>query len=284
MNKVLLYHKNCPDGLGAALAASMSSNPPDLYIPVTHHEELSLSLEELDVIIADFCYPRDQLLKLKSTARSLVVLDHHKTAEADCKGLDFCIFDMNRSGAGLAWDYFHPNTPRPLLIDLIEYRDLGHYWNNKVHEGKFLYIKELLSYVDSFDKNIQVWYNLLQRLEHPTLLNECIIEGQAILRYQKSQIEYLAKSYHYVDLFGVRYPAVNTSTYQSDVANHLAERHGGVGATYHILSNGMVKFSLRSSPSKFVDVSEIAKQFGGGGHSMASGFTLSSIADIKICK
>ena len=35
-----------------------------------------------------------------------------------------------------------------------------------------------------------------------------------------------------------------------------------------------VKGSLRSEPSKKVDVSKIAKSFGGGGHKLASGFKI----------
>jgi hypothetical protein len=34
------------------------------------------------------------------------------------------IFDMNRSGAGLAWDYFQPMTSRLRFIDYLEDRDL----------------------------------------------------------------------------------------------------------------------------------------------------------------
>ena len=56
------------------------------------------------LIIVDFSYPRAIMERLPLDT---VVLDHHKTAEANCAGLlnlPFLTFDMNRSGAGLAWD------------------------------------------------------------------------------------------------------------------------------------------------------------------------------------
>jgi len=37
---------------------------------------------------------------------------------------------------------------------------------------------------------------------------------------------------------------------------------------------GKIKGSLRSEPQKGVDVSKIAKQLGGGGHKLASGFEI----------
>jgi hypothetical protein len=68
----------------------------------------------LDVAIVDFSYKRPVMIELARKAKSILVLDHHKTAEAEliepCPGIEVH-FDMNRSGAVMAWEYFHPGVP-----------------------------------------------------------------------------------------------------------------------------------------------------------------------------
>jgi hypothetical protein len=41
----------------------------------------------LDVAIVDFSYKRPVMVELASKAKSILVLDHHKTAQADLDGL-----------------------------------------------------------------------------------------------------------------------------------------------------------------------------------------------------
>lgn len=54
----------------------------------------------------------------------------------------------------------------------------------------------------------------------------------------------------------------------------LAQKSGTYGATYYSTKDGSLKWSLRSTGN--YDVSAIAKDFGGGGHKNAAGFTLVS--------
>jgi oligoribonuclease NrnB/cAMP/cGMP phosphodiesterase (DHH superfamily) len=74
-----------------------------------------------------------------------VVLDHHKTAQEALsnwtdkpENLEI-VFDMNRSGAGITWDYFsasHDDLPlRPPLIDYVEDRDI---WKFALSDSKII--------------------------------------------------------------------------------------------------------------------------------------------------
>src|SRR5690606_35880403 len=36
----------------------------------------------------------------------------------------YALIDQQRSGAGIAWDFFHPGVPRPALVNHVEDRDL----------------------------------------------------------------------------------------------------------------------------------------------------------------
>jgi len=118
-----LYHANCADGFAAALAVWMKYKDSYEYIPVQYGNPAP-PVDGRDVLIVDFSYPRKELLQLKEAAKSLLVIDHHKTAEKELAGLDFCIFDMNKSGAVLTYQYISPDQEIPKLFLYIQDRDL----------------------------------------------------------------------------------------------------------------------------------------------------------------
>ena len=121
MNRVCIYHGGCPDGFTAAWAAKQAY--PDAELVPGYYGAPPPDVGGCDVLIVDFSYPRPVLIEMEMVASRLRVYDHHKTAEADLEGLSFCVFDMERSGAGLAWDEL-VGGERPWLIDYVEDRDL----------------------------------------------------------------------------------------------------------------------------------------------------------------
>ena len=164
MTTLCIYHANCADGFGAAravhralgddmefVAAKYGDNPPagtkwcDKDCSCDPEETPVCSLRGRDILIVDFSYPLATLRAMAAEARSVLVLDHHKTAQKDLLELPTigvpyktwlayngkdqapypaAIFDMDRSGAGITWDYLSGGQPRPRIIDLVEDRDL----------------------------------------------------------------------------------------------------------------------------------------------------------------
>ena len=268
---VLLYHSNCPDGFGAAWSFWKKYGDSIDYIPVSHGVEPP-DVSGLNVFIADFCYKRDILLSLKDKAKSITVLDHHKSAEEDCGDLDFCTFDMEHSGAYMAWRYLNPNDRVPLLIKYIEDRDL---WRWKLDSTE-----SILSAVDSFEKTFDNW----------DMLSDCLDEvnspswgrvktmGDGILQYKKSLISSLMRNVHNISIAGKSVPAINIPFFQSEVAAELAKECDYAAAYY--FDGESYKFSLRSK-THGSDVSLIAGMFGGGGHKNAAGFRVDSLSNLN---
>ena len=66
------------------------------------------------------------------------------------------IFDMERSGAGLTWDYFYPGRPRPWLIDYVEDRDL---WRFKIEDAEVVnaYISTIPYTFEAWDEASSIW-------------------------------------------------------------------------------------------------------------------------------
>lgn len=270
MNLLVIVHKSCPDGFGAAFAAYKAR--PDVDFWFAHHGSLPPDVAGRDVVIADFCYPRAQLLEMKAKAKSLAVLDHHATAQRDCGDLDFCHFDMTKSGAVLSWQYFHPydSTP-PSLLEYIQYRDLGYLFTRKTHPDG---LDEILAAVDSYPRTFETWDVLSSRVAKCLSGSDTSIytEGQAILRYKKQLTEQLMKNAHDMEICGHKVKAINASFYQSELGNLLANDNEFGVVWYQGIDS--IKFSLRSFDHK-LDVAKIAENFpGGGGHRNASGFSI----------
>ena len=102
---LLLYHAGCWDGFTAAWVAWLFRGDACEYVPV-YHSEPPPDVTGRNVAIFDFAYKRPVLEQMAAAATSLVIVDHHKSAWADLAGLDYAVFDMNRSGARLAFDWF----------------------------------------------------------------------------------------------------------------------------------------------------------------------------------
>lgn len=263
-NPVVLYHANCPDGYTAAWAAVQAM--PDAEIcPVTHGEPPPFFLDGRDVVIVDFAYPRAVLLDLYERTASLRVIDHHKTAEEDLRGLDFCTFDMQRSGAGLAWDVLC-GTPRPWIIDYVEDRDL---WRFHLPDSL-----DVNAAIMATPQTLEGWSELA---DMP--LDSVISDGRAIRRhintYCENLIEAAARQACGMGVLGSGvwggvFPIINAPfTNVSDLLNAMLGGEGTIAVAWWQRADGKYQWSLRGNG---VDVSAIARAYGGGGHESAAGF------------
>lgn len=254
-----IYHKNCPDGLAAALAVWLQY--PDAEYITAQYGDSPPDVMDQDVIIVDFSYPRDVLEELNRQAKSLVVIDHHKTAQEALAGLDYCIFDMDKSGAVLTWKYLYPNKEMPLLFSYVQDRDL---WTWKLPNSK-----EVSAALRSYKPFFTEWQQFLSDEN----IGWLVTVGKAILRYQNQQIEMvLSREPSLVEIGGYSVPCINSTTLVSEIGNELAQGQP-FAACYFDTNDGKRVFSLRST-DEGVDVSGIAKQYGGGGHRNAAGFTV----------
>jgi hypothetical protein len=251
----ILYHDNCPDGFGAAYAAWKKYGDTATYIPVRHGNPPPDMPPGSEVYIIDFAYSRTTLETL-AAAHTLQVLDHHKTAEEDLRGLPFAHFDMHKSGAVLAWEYFHPGTEVPLLLQYVQDQDI---WTWKLPEAQ-----EVCTALNLYAFDFEVW----DQLSVETLTQE----GRVALRFKQQLVERLCEKAEMLNFAGHTVPVVNTPLFASEVGNELCLRHPEADFAACYSQQGEVrKWSLRSVGD--FDVSAVAKPFGGGGHRNASGCT-----------
>lgn len=267
MNNIIIYHKNCNDGFGSALVAWIKFKNNAIYYPA-HHNSDPPDVTNMNVYICDFSYKKEVLEKMIQISKSLIVIDHHKTAEKELQAInnENKIFDMNHSGAVLTWKYFFPEKKIPLLLEYIEDRDL---WNNKLK-----YSKECFFALCDLPKDFETWYQYLDDERIPELFTE----GSIIYNHNKLLIKQISKSSYLIeqviDEKSYKIAYLNSIILKSDLGNYLVSEkysESDFSVIYHYEGyDNKTIFSLRSTNEK-TDVSNIAKLFNGGGHKCASG-------------
>lgn len=254
----VLFHHPCTDGMGAKYAAWKKFGDKATYLGVDYKKPMPHIKDGSEVYIIDFSYPKEELRKLRDRSKLLVVLDHHKTAQADLEGEEYAFFDMNKSGAVLAWEYFFPNTEVPSLLQIIQDRDLWRWaFPNTKHILNALSIHG--DKVETWDEIINVPLGMSQR-------------GESISKFQEKEVGFHTKpeNVRLCRVLGYKVALVNASTQISEIGSKLCRDHDvDFAIVYKIDPNGVVELSLRSVGD--FDVSEVAKKFGGGGHKNASG-------------
>lgn len=284
MNRtVIIYHGGgCFDGFCSAWV--LSKVYPDAEFVAAKHGEPPPDVAHADVILVDFSYKRDALRRLISFNRTVTVLDHHKTAEQELAGLDNgdgkfrAVFDMTRSGGRLAWEHVwdtaYAHRFSGILIDkyMTDPNDREHPpWLVRYTEDRDLWrwalpsSRAINSALRTYPMNFAEWDRLAD-LEPSSL----VPEGEAILRCERQVIDQHVKHAVEIDIAGHRVQAVNATTLFSEIADELAEGMP-FGACYFDRGDGLRQWSLRSREGG-IDVSEVARRFGGGGHPQAAGF------------
>jgi oligoribonuclease NrnB/cAMP/cGMP phosphodiesterase (DHH superfamily) len=265
----VLYHAGCYDGFGAAWAAWTKYGDSARYLPVKYGDPLPAVEDASAVYVLDFSYPRAVLEELHTRLAAhgglLQVLDHHKTAEADLAGLPYCTFNMNKSGAMLAWEHFRPGEPAPFLIEYIQDRDL---WRFALPGSR-----EVSAWLRSWPMNFEQWTIFRNQMMSTRGLNVIFAEGGALLRFQAQMVSVMADQAVWQELGGHRVPVVNATVFFSEVGEELCRRHpvAPFAAYYMDRADGRRQWGLRARGD--FDCSQVAKQYGGGGHPGASGFT-----------
>ena len=294
MKPLVIYHANCTDGFGAAFAAWLKLGDNAEYLPMEHGHSVGANLpmfEGREVYILDFSFPKQSMDDIFAEAKRVTWLDHHKSAFemwgvqpgqrvwAETEGRHVKLH-MDKSGALLAWEYFHPDQEVPMLIQHIDDRDR---WQFKLGGSKEFHAA-LASYQPwTFEQ----WWRLFY--DKPGLGTnkraDMIQEGTALLRAHNQHVQAALKqakkcairwdwkevcgTVGYREAVGL---SANAPFYlASDLGHELANKSSTFGLVWSMAGDGQVHCSLRSNGD--YDVSAIAKAFGGGGHRNAAGFS-----------
>jgi len=260
----IIYHGGCPDGFGGAYAAWKKFGDNAEYIPVKHGQEAPEGLEGRHLFFVDFSYVKSVMDDLIKTAASVTVLDHHQGVKEVVESMPTYVFDEKRSGATIAWSYFHPTVPVPALLKYVEDGDL--------YLFKLPDSRAVLSYVYAQPFHFDIWDTFVAKLEDNTERTALIERGKVYAEHFAILVEQISNKATLVSFEGYEcFLATAADMFASDVGNRLAHLKPPIGIIVN-LHGDIMNVSLRSKPS--VDVSAIARKYGGNGHPQASAFRL----------
>ena len=154
---------------------------------------------------------------------------------------------------------------RPRLVDYVGDRDLWRF--------SFTGSREINAYIFAHDYTFENWDRLETELSTLDGLKRATAGGEAIERkHHKDVKELVTVTRRTMIIGGYKVPVANIPYTLTSDAGNLMCIGAPFAACYWDTPNGRV-FSLRSTDSG-VDVSLIAKAYGGGGHRNASGFQM----------
>lgn len=295
-----IHHHPCADGFMSALAVWRYFKGEVDFHPGKYGAAPPLAkVAGRDVIIVDFSYSRDALINMADNARTMLVLDHHVSAQRDLEAdnnyicdlrkysgvIDwrrvqefrdqdqmegvpyarvYALFDMDRSGAGIAWDFFLDY--RPPLVNHVEDRDL---WRFALPGTR-----EIQAALFSYPYDFELWDKFTSDSYDASFLKTMAEGGRAIMRKQmKDTRELIESNLQWFMIDGYLTPTLNIPyAMGSEACNLLLETIQTNMAAYYTDGQKSTSWGLRSV--KGLDSSAIAKKFGGGGHAQACGFNI----------
>lgn len=302
---LIIYHDKCADGIVAAWACWRRWFDAPEYLACNYGHQPPGDMEGKNILIVDFSFPEDALREMAwAGAQSIVVLDHHKTAQAALAPFQFhesspgaisagdvggmlrdlyelgrppiiAIFDMERSGARMAWDFAMGGEPGR-LVTLSERYDLWRFQPGTMDDAEALHVE-----IQASDMTVQRMEAIDGELD---IGGRPIERGRAILRWRDQLVAEIADRAHRRTVAGVSDVIAVECPYSlvSAVGHHLLDKHPDAPfAAMSVTGEAAVTWSLRSHDDR-MDVSEVAKSMGGGGHRNAAGFRVGTTSPAEL--
>jgi hypothetical protein len=269
------YHAGCFDGWCAAWIVKKFLPHCELF--AIHHSDPLPDGDFIvgkDIVVVDFCFAPESLDLLANKSASIVILDHHKKSfdqwkdfSGDIFGRHTVFLDDSKSGAVLSWEHFVPDPlPAPEIVRYVQDRDL---WKWELPRSR-----EVNAYIQSTERSEKVWDALVSGFD----LGRYVDLGSVILRKDQHLIDTSVSQAVKMVIAGHTVPVLNTTVLHSEIGEVLCQGYPFSATYFDRLRDNLRVWSLRSAPDG-LDVNEIAKKFGGGGHKHAAGFQVQITRD-----
>jgi uncharacterized protein len=263
---IVIYHGNCPDGFGGAYSAWKKFGDSAEYIPITYGKPIPENLAGARIYFIDCCYTQEVMDAIVAEAASVTVLDHHTGTQAVVESMPEFVFDNDHSGATIAWKYFHPDVPTPQFLKYVEDDDLFHFLLPDTHA--------IISYVAIRPYTFEYWDELAAELEDPVTREAFLTKVRIYGEYFELLAEFATEHVKLIKFEGYEVTFATAHPFKpmkSLVGNLLAKKHPPFALVVSAHPKGY-GISIRGDGS--VDVSAIARKYGGNGHHDSAGFAI----------
>lgn len=273
--KIYCMHHVDNDGYCSAAIVAKYYGTNITFVPMQYSWKPPFDMIEKNskVIIVDFSLEsEDDWKQLMDKTDDIVWIDHHKTMSrwesvaGHLHGVrENTIKGERVSAAWLTWMYFYGNTlPMPAVVTLVDDYDV---WKHAL--GMETWYFQWGAYLRIHGPNDTMWQVLLHG--NDIALQRILDDGKIIHEYNQITFKRRVKSTSFiVDFEGYRCRCINYSGAGSSIFEHLPEKDYDIAVVFFY--NGRKWTCSLYTEDSNVDVSEIAKKYGGGGHAGAAGF------------
>lgn len=285
MKTTCYYHKADMDGICSG--AIVKNFIPDCeMVGVDYGDDMVPPEGTKQVFYVDISpTPEDwyEIMNNVDNLEKIVYIDHHKKAIeiADNNHINTKHCSTEKAACQLVWEYF-TGMPLPQAVRLIAKYDI---WDFKSQKNKILNFQYgMWSEKTVHDLESTLWKTLFNR--NTSWEMSITVRGEVIRQYLELDTKIDSKlSVIFCDdqipniasriTFGLvlnEYPKFHVQQKAQKVFKNVEECQGLAYMEFH---NTKVKISLRrKKETDHIDISEIARCFGGGGHPAAAGFTI----------
>lgn len=289
--QAIIYHDRCRDGTCGLCVVNQYlkslGHQDNLLIAGTYqgYENIfNQNLKNHEIYFVDFSlYPSD-MAKLAANSKKITVLDHHdgvleQYAQYVQKNGEYftgkflpnvdLVFDKQRSGALLAWDYLI-KTPAPDFVKYISDAD--------IYEFKLDGTKDFSARMGMEEDTLQSYEQLIHMSSQH--MERFLGEGRILEKQFEQMCQKAAKKSTPIKItIDGKEHLGDLAVSSTEISNRVAEIIYNKNHTFAVIMTQVLpdqyKLSLRAkAPSlgeETYDVKEIACYFGGNGHSSAAG-------------
>lgn len=287
----IIYHDNCFDGYTGFylfIKTNLWESKPIVYPDIPHANKVPPGIENKNVIIIDVAYKPYIIQEISKLSKKMLFIDHHITLVEDVKKIilkpnDKIFYDNKYSGCLLVWKYFFGNKLPPKFVEYVNDNDIGK-WSIKETLPFMAALEIHFKMIPDFN-NLKKWDKLLEEKN----LDKLIKKGYNYEIYKNYLLEKYSNKYKIFQFPSKKVLEVNknfTILGQFKVAvinggcpsvsllgKKIAEESD---CDFVLIWNYQIdkKKYVISLRSKKTDVGLIAKYFGGGGHTLASAFSI----------
>ena len=278
---ICFYHNDADGRCAGAIVKKYIdenfSNTIQKYVEVNYSQFtdefiLSQIVKGEVVYVVDFHFSPEITNEMCKITSKIRVFDHHKTGaeiiaqypkEVEC----YCDPGSEFAGCELVWNYLYPTTPMPRVVELIADRDK---WAWKYGDETAQFNEGLKLY--SHQPVDKIWEDLLYEGIKEVLTRIQISDkGKICLKYRDCICKEFRNNWSFeAEIEGHKCYVMNLFFGSHITSEMFAEKLEEYDVCAGIVfKNGTWKISLRSNGK--IDVSEIVKKLGGGGHAGAAG-------------
>ncbi len=266
-----IYHIADHDGKGSG--AIIKSVYPDIDLLGLNHD-MDVPYDEImkhdKIFVCDFALPMDFMFELNET-KDLTWIDHHvsvieqynqavEKGKPQIKGLR----KIGQAAIELCWQYFYPNDPVPLGVQLLAKNDLFDLSDPRVRPFEFA-----MQSMGVNKPSDDIWKDLFA---NKIDIDKMVAEGRRILGWINVRNYRLVRGMSFeAEIDGLRCICANMAQGYSSFYDSLPNRDEyDVMINFYMNKNRKWNLSFYSAKES-VDVSKLAAKFGGGGHRGAAG-------------